>query len=112
MPLEVGRDELCARTFVADVDRERRGLELGCRSLEALDRARGQREREPLLAEHPRDRETDPGRTSRHERARHVLILPQHACRRAADARYGRYVRGRGPALPAERPWSRHRETA
>src|SRR6185503_18589254 len=94
--LDVRRDEARACLLVADVDRERRGVELGCRGLEPLDVACGERQREPVLAQHPTDREPDARRASGHESARHAND-PRTSSRPAPLPAYTR-----GMAAPVE----------
>src|SRR6478735_3935138 len=96
--LEVGRDEARAFLVVPHVDGYRLRLERTCCLLEALDRPRREGQRVALVAEHPRDRETDPRRAAGHERARHRLILSQtEAARVRRPPR--RRERGKGEIL-------------
>ena len=64
--------------------------QLGGRRLDLLGRARGERELEALVAEHPRDREPDARGASGDERRRHAFRLSQKRARsRSQDANLG-----------------------
>jgi len=73
------RDGAHAVLFAAHVGGDRQRSELGRRRLDLLLSSRGDRQSVALRGEHPRDRETDPGRAAGDERAGHPPTLKEFA---------------------------------
>ena len=104
-------DDARAVLRLRDVRRDRVGAELGRRRLDLLGRARGEREREALLAKHPPDREPDARGAAGDERRCHASRLSQtwrggdRTANPGADPRLLLSPATAAPRPPLRRPW-------